>query len=504
MRILIVEDEIKIRVGMGKLISAETDNEVVGEAKNGLEGLDMIRRFKPDLVITDIKMPEMDGLEMLTQVKIDNMQVHAIILTGYSEFEYARRALTLGVKDYLLKPIGVHELTKMLTDMSERIKEENQNKGTPEGFLRDIYLNGTIRARDSFEKLRTLCEKAGYQYFSLYMGYVAEGVPSYGLIFSEYMEQLLEKYEEKQCIISYVGKFQEIICLVMEQERACDLEERFSKKILKQHYNYNYPVAWSMTCFEHFENMEEAIIKIQKLQSFSIIIEEGKLVTEEEIHGLQIEEYHFPKEMEGKFKSSICNGNDSMVWSNTNEFMNYMRTHCFMPDQVKQAYIKLYSFISNLLQEIDIKSYEQLSNLFVLKKMSEARTRTELEKRLTEAITLILRTQQKKEDISNYTIKRAINYIREHYREGITLEEVARKLEITPEYLSTLFNREMNINYSTFLKQFRISHAKRLLKGTDMKVYVIANEIGYSDPKYFIRVFKEVEGVSPKEYRQQQ
>jgi len=115
----------------------------------------------------------------------------------------------------------------------------------------------------------------------------------------------------------------------------------------------------------------------------------------------------------------------------------------------------------------------------------------------------IINTQEKKEDISNYTIKRAINYIREHYKEGITLEEVARKLDITPEYLSTLFNREMNINYSTFLKQFRISHAKRLLKGTNMRVYAIAEAVGYSDPKYFIRVFKEVSGQSPKEYRQQ-
>lgn len=108
----------------------------------------------------------------------------------------------------------------------------------------------------------------------------------------------------------------------------------------------------------------------------------------------------------------------------------------------------------------------------------------------------------KREDISNYVIKKAINYIREHYQEGITQEEVSRKLEITPEYLSTLFNREMGINFSLFLKQFRISHAKRLLKGTNMKIYEIAEAVGYSDAKYFARVFKEEQGISPGEYRQ--
>lgn len=107
-----------------------------------------------------------------------------------------------------------------------------------------------------------------------------------------------------------------------------------------------------------------------------------------------------------------------------------------------------------------------------------------------------------KEDISNYTIKRAINYIREHYQEGISLEEVAGKLGITPEYLSTLFNREMGENFSTFLRKFRISHAKRLLKGTDMKVYEIAETVGYTDPKYFARVFKDELGISPGDYRQ--
>lgn len=110
----------------------------------------------------------------------------------------------------------------------------------------------------------------------------------------------------------------------------------------------------------------------------------------------------------------------------------------------------------------------------------------------------------KREDISNYIIKKAINYIREHYREEIALEELSRKLEITPEYLSALFKREVGINFSLFIKRFRISHAKRLLKGSDLKVYEVAERVGYGDAKYFARVFKEELGVTPGEYRQMQ
>ena len=115
--------------------------------------------------------------------------------------------------------------------------------------------------------------------------------------------------------------------------------------------------------------------------------------------------------------------------------------------------------------------------------------------------TFCMHTEQK-EDISNYAIKRAISYIRMHYNENIMLEELANKLDITPEYLSTLFNREVGVNFSSFLKDFRISHAKRLLKCSDKKIYEIAEEVGYPDSKYFNRVFKEKVGVSPREYRQ--
>ena len=155
-----------------------------------------------------------------------------------------------------------------------------------------------------------------------------------------------------------------------------------------------------------------------------------------------------------------------------------------------------------MIQEIDHTRYQHLRSKNLLRNIENAVTWHELKNAYLDVIQAIAGAQMKREDISNYVIKRAINYIREHYQEGLTQEEVAAVLDITPEYLSTLFNREMEINFSMFLKQFRISHAKRMLKGTDKKVYEIAYEVGYSDSKYFQRVFKEVVGVSPGEYRQ--
>ncbi|MEI3219817.1 MAG: AraC family transcriptional regulator [Lachnoclostridium sp.] len=154
------------------------------------------------------------------------------------------------------------------------------------------------------------------------------------------------------------------------------------------------------------------------------------------------------------------------------------------------------------MQDIDLTLHEYLKNSGIIRRMENVFTYQEMSETWEDVIKIIAEERVKREDISNYIIQRAINYICEHYQEGITQEEVSRKLEITPEYLSALFNREMGITFSVFLKQFRISHAKRLLKGSDMKIYEVAEMVGYSDAKYFARVFKEEYGVTPGEYRQ--
>ena len=123
-----------------------------------------------------------------------------------------------------------------------------------------------------------------------------------------------------------------------------------------------------------------------------------------------------------------------------------------------------------------------------------------MEQNYRDGMALVCSPRRMKEDISNYTIKRAINYIREHYKEGISLEDVAGRLGITPEYLSTLFMKELGIKYTTYRAQIRIDVAKRLLSEGKLKIYEVAEASGFPDVKYFTKVFKKYTGVSPGEY----
>lgn len=124
MRVLIVEDEIRIRKGMAKLIENHTEHTVIGEAQNGKEGMEMALLYEPDLIITDIRMPVMDGLEMMRQLQETEEKWHFVILSGYSEFEYAKKAIRYGADDYLIKPLAPEDVMKLLDSMEEKLKKE--------------------------------------------------------------------------------------------------------------------------------------------------------------------------------------------------------------------------------------------------------------------------------------------------------------------------------------------------------------------------------------------
>ena len=172
MRIVIVEDEIKIREGMAKLIESQTEHVVLGEAVDGKDGLEMILRFRPDLVITDIKMPKMDGLEMVRELHERKLSLHVVILTGYSEFEYAQKALRYGVDDYLLKPLAIDDIRDMLAKVEEKLKKEQMTNGTPGQHVRNLIVGDGKDADKHCSILKELC------------GFPSEGIMNFSWVIS--------------------------------------------------------------------------------------------------------------------------------------------------------------------------------------------------------------------------------------------------------------------------------------------------------------------------------
>lgn len=500
MRVIIVEDEIKIREGLSKLIDKHTPHQIIGEAKDGEEGLELILRLKPDLVISDIRMPVMDGLEMLTRLSEMKVKVHAVILSGYSEFDYAKRAIGLNVKDYLLKPVTLEDVQLLLDRMEKKITEERlAQKGTPQSCIRDVILGS---AEYEEEALRSICGFKPAMEYQMYLGYIGAARAAYSTEYMEKLELLKKRFPEAVIHTIHMEATKEIVTLVAGEMSYEETSDYYERRILASLKGKEEQALWSAAKFEKLTEQAKTYKELKNIQKFGISIDNDLLITKERISGLKKAEYRYPLEAENKIKAEICNGTRDRLEEYKNDFFLFMRNKIYDPASVIDGYMRLYTATANLLQEIDTKNYEVLRQMHILMKISEARTRVELEKAYSEVIRLLLSSREKREDIRNYTIKRTINYIRDHYKEGITLEETAHQLNITPEYLSTLFNRELGMNFSAFLTEFRLSHAKRLLRGTELRIYEIAAEVGYGDPKYFNRVFKEKYGVSPGEFRQ--
>ncbi len=505
MRIVIVEDEVKIREGMAKLIESQTGHVVQGEAVDGREGLEMILRFKPDLVITDIRMPRMDGLEMVKELHERKIPVHVVILSGYSEFEYAQKAIHYGVDDYILKPLSIDDVRDMLAKVEGKIRKEQLTSGTPEHHLKNLIMGDEKGADKNCGILKDICGFPEEGDYELFAGYVGSAEPAYREETERFAEELKKKYEDLKIFYVYVENLQKGYLLGYGEkggERLPALERSVYNRLLLRYQNKAERAIWTRKRFTCPGQIRQTVKELDGLLTYALVLKPEGWLDEEQVGRYCPQEFQAPVHIYNRIRSAICSDDSSKLRKEADAFLTYMSEGHFDNIEIRKAFVKCYHLIGDTLQEIDSSMYQHLKNRNLLRNIETAVTWHELWQAYQDVIQTITDTRAKREDISNYVIKRAINYIREHYQEGLTQEEVASVLEITPEYLSTLFNREMGINFSVFLKQFRMSHAKRLLKGTDLRVYEIAAAVGYSDPKYFQRVFKEEIGVSPGEYRQ--
>lgn len=501
MRIIIVEDEVKIRTAMGRLIEDVTGHKVIGEAKSGKEGLELFFKYRPDLIITDIRMPEMDGLEMLKALHEKGIPFHAVILSGYAEFDYARQAMALGVNDYLLKPVSVEDVKELLERLDQKLTEEDRSHTGLSGTLLDIYMGRAEKGEAALQKLKLLPEQDKPEFYQLYIGYIGAAPALYEKQFKTVMDRLSQSFEDIRFTMACADKQQELLILAAGMRDLSPVTARFNSWILEPYKKQKEQAAWAMAEFEDIFNLPAKIEEVHDSLALSLVLGGERLLTKEFSDEFLPESFVYPVKLEQNLKTLLCSGKTAGVGKCLREFSAYMKEHLFSPQDVRYGYMKLFTYIINLFQEIDTGVYRRLQNLYLLKQTAEVRVPQELEGLLENVLEILESGGEKREDIGNYTIKRAINFIREHYQEGISLEAAADSLEITPEYLSTLFNKEMEVNFSVFLKNFRISHAKRLLKGTDLRIYEVAQAVGYHDSKYFIRVFKEVTGISPGEFR---
>lgn len=539
LKIFLAEDEVIVRETIKRMIPWENLGfELVGEAADGEMALPLLLRQKPDLLITDIKMPFMDGLTLAKVAKKEIPGLKVVILSGYDDFNYAKQAINIGVEDYLLKPVTKNALIERLTEIRSRYEHEKTQKEYYEKFHREMQAYEKNSSRDFFEALVSgsmdmmeiyrRSEKLGLDIvaeaynvliFTMnceedfsgqregYSEWEAESLELLEEFFSENTSAMLFRCNifsygvlikgQKETIgentRSCVSEIQRILDR-KEQKRqwfvaAGEPVERLSQ-IQKSYYS-------ASRAFSQRYLYDENILYYDEMASM-----EKKNVTEDDSTYLQkVDVNALNPAILQKFLSNGL----------LEETENFVKDYFYAIGQepleslVFRNYVTLnvrFSVMS-FLKEIgcDTRTLEQEDTEDVLSESSKSLENAiaYAEKIISQAIAL---RDQNSGNKNRSILKTAVDFIDSHYtEEDMSLNKAANAANVSANHFSALFSQNMGQTFIEYLTNLRMNKAKEYLRCTSMRSSEIAGEIGYKDAHYFSYLFKKTQGMTPSDYR---
>lgn len=499
MRIVVVEDEAPIREGLSRILGKLDERyELVGKADNGKNGLTIIREQRPDLIIMDIQMPDMDGLTMLTHVREEGLACRAVVLSAYSDFNYAKQAIELGIENYLLKPIKIPELKRVLARVEESIRRDQSQEYLIS--LDHIFLDAVTGQFEKDEKMAQIIEER-------YGIAVDEEIVLFGVSVSEencrQVRRLLEETgarsrEFRFCVMEYADR-KSMVMLLWNIKDVEALRIHFEKNVfpaLCTQVAGELTGAWG-SC-KGLLKVREEVMKMEAERGWNLLFERGQMISRQAIEERDIYPLKYPAAIEEQTKSSIEAGSQDGFVTCVKQFREYCRTQSCTPEALKEAVTRYMIALIHTAKEAGVMEAD-IPSQPLLNQMVRSVSWPEMEKVFRGFFERL--SFRGNEGKASPLIQKAQRYIQEFYDQGITLEEISNKLRVSEEYLSTQFKKETGKTFSETIKSYRIDHVKQLLRQSSLKLNQIADMVGYSDPKYMSKVFKEEVGMLPTEYR---
>ena len=534
-KVFLVEDEMVIRRGIKNSIDWEKEGYIFcGEASDGELAYPMIIKEKPDILITDIRMPFMDGLELCKLVKKELPNIKILILSGYDEFDYAKEAIRLGVTEYLLKPISSGKLLEALNGVSESIRREKEDKDLVRKYMEEMRENtehekqkffeqmiaGNLSMADALEtgKKYEMNLSAGMYNLLLFRFTLGEENRKSGELLGE-AEYAIEKLTER---LEYVFEFQRgvegwaFLLMADNEEQMSERVKELSKdleEIMKNYSTIAYfggigqPVARLRELEESFREAERALaarftMELNRIISVEDIRMAQNVDTLDDIEITSFGEIEKTRTMLEKF---LNNGEEDEIDEFVDVYINELPEENLKSVLMRQyiimdAYIVMMSFcekIEGIEGEMQAQS-EELKN-----SMKTSQTLEEIKNYIRMLLKKIIGVRdtisgRRYSDI----IEIAKDQIRKTYMsDEISLNTIAAEVGMSPSYFSSIFSKEMGKTFVKYLTEIRMDRAKELLMCSSMKTSEIGYEVGYKDPHYFSYIFKKTQNCTPKEFR---
>ncbi len=531
-KLFLVEDEIVMRDGIKKHIDWQgEDIEFVGEASDGELAYPMILDLKPDILVTDIKMPFMDGLELTELVKKELPDLSIIILSGYDEFAYAQKAVSLGVTEYLLKPITPAKLLESIKKVQERIETERAGGGEVDWSkeaeeerrqLQKLRLFSTIvmNAQPTSEILEVAREleinltARHFRMVLLYFGVKGEAGDAFSETRNNFRKALMELLDSLEGWYTFDRGIEGFAILISSGDENECLSEGLKAVInLVSRYPQAEYFIGVGTRVDRISEIRATYYEANKAFSRRFLMEQNRVVYAEEageetgkplekidINAVMTNE-NVRKVLENFLRTGTLDEVEPFlegVFHSIGE--QNVRSMIFLKYLTMDMYFAMARFVNELGGELS--ALDELCGGIdaVVAEMAGAEEAGEYLKRyLAEVIRLRDNSSAKR---YGRILRKALEYIDENFqREDISLNTVSSVANISPNHFSTVFSQEMGVTFIEYLIKKRMDKARELLMTTDLRSSEIAYQVGYKDPHYFSYTFKKTQGMTTKEYR---
>ena len=524
-KVILVDDEAEVIDMIEKKIHwNDLGFEVAGSATNGVKALELVEKLQPDVVLTDIKMPYMDGLELSRRLNREYPNIYIMLCTGFDEFEYAKEAVHLEIKEYMLKPVNATELSESLTNLKhtlDREREEKLNVKKLNDYFQEVLpklqsnffislIEGRVEKKDyeRFLQAYQVDMKGplfGCVIFHTSENHVPEGMNPLLLSMSverEIKQRLMDQWNCREFI--YMGNTRLILELDAEDKitqitDACDRFCRWAYRIMGAVVTAGigtvcdslYEISLS------YERAREAV-SYRVLYGTKRAINIGEIVPKEQIKPVQSEE----SRMQMLFRA-IRIGDSAEIERAAHGEMEKLHKNTETMSQYNLATMEIVSGFFKFCTDNSLdfnKISGNMQNIYEKVSQMDESSLTAWIVQMSETISEKLKCARNSS--ARRLIVEAQNIVQERYMEAdISLDEVCAVLGVSNSYFSSVFKKEAGKSFISYLTDYRMDIAAEMILNTDEKSYTIAEKVGYLDANYFSYVFKKKFGVSPSKYR---
>lgn len=526
-RVLLADDEEEIRAGISRKIDwGSLGFELVGEAENGAEALEKAEQLRPDVVLTDIKMPFMDGLELCRRLKQSLPAAKLVVFSGFDDFEYARQAIGMNVSEYILKPINAPELAGVLEKLRGQLDQQRMERRNMETLrrryeeslpiLRELFFTRLLDGRVQPDQIqdraaRYEIELGGGTWTAVLIHVDGPGDAKTAerdeLLLLSVRDFFQEHFRLDGCTIRAVlygdtvallvrmGERGQLFLLLKELERLCALSQSYLGMPLS--------VGIGLPC-AHPGELHDSVEGARSALDYRVLMGDTRVLYIGDLESGSTMRLSFEEEDQRSLSTAVKLGTPEQIEAVIRALLDRVRAVGLSLSQCHLFFLEIVTCLIKLARTGGVEVEDVFGPGFTgVVSITDFRSLEELGGWLTgRCLKLREKLGRQRTNSAWKTVEMAKDFIAGHYSDSdLSVETLCSHLHLSSAYFSTLFKREVGMSFTAYVTEMRMKRAAELLRETDEKTYLIAEQIGYADPNYFSYVFKHQFGLSPSKYR---